>query len=120
MKRRKYSRKEQDDLQKIKRENDKLKKQVSSLRKQLARIDINRYENLQDLIHKYDKQEVEENIKNDAKTQENRWKCHKCDSGILILKIFERADGIVYYRKCNGCPNKTTLKKWDESVEGIQ
>jgi hypothetical protein len=120
MKRRKYSHKEQDDLQKIKRENDKLKKQVSALRKQLARIDIGRYENLQDLIHKFDKLEVEETLKNDAEAQAKRWKCFKCEHGVLHLKVFERQDGIVYLRKCDKCDNKTKLKKWNENVEGVK
>jgi hypothetical protein len=120
MKRRRYSHKEQDDLQKLKRENDKLKKQVSSLRKQLARIDINRYENLQDLMHKFDKEEVAENLENDKKVQEQKWKCHKCSDGVLRLKVFERLDGIVYFRKCDNCDNRTTTKKWDKSVEGVE
>jgi hypothetical protein len=118
MKRRKYSYKEQDDLQRLKRENEKLKKHVSSLRKQLARIDIDRYENIQDLIHKYDKQEVEETLEKNKKIQEDKWKCHKCQDGTLRLKIIDRSDGMFYYRKCDNCPNRTVLKKWNENVEG--
>lgn len=120
MKRRKFTHKEQDDLQRLKRENDKLKKQVSQLRKQIARIDINRYENLQDMIHKFDKAEVEETIERDKAAQEKKWKCHKCIEGTLRLKVFERQDGIVYLRKCDCCDNKTTLKKWNENVEGVE
>jgi len=118
MKRRKHNHKEQDELQKTRRENDRLKKQVSSLRKQLARIDIGRYENLQDLIEKFDKQEVEDTLKRNAEEQEKRWKCFKCADGVLHLKVFERHDGIVYLRKCDSCEHKTKLKKWDKSVEG--
>jgi hypothetical protein len=117
MRRRKHNHKEQDELQKTKRENDKLKKQVSSLRKQLARIDIGRYENLQDLMEKFDKQEIEDSLKRNEEEQEKRWKCFKCDGGVLQLKVFERHDGIVYLRKCDSCDNKTKLKKWDKSVE---
>lgn len=120
MRRRKYSHKEQDDLQKLKRENDKLKKQVSSLRKQIARVDIDRYENLQDLIHKFDKQEVEENLEKQAAVQEKKWKCHQCVDGVLRLKVFERLDGMFYLRRCDCCPNKTKLKKWNENVDGAK
>ena len=120
MKRRRYNGKEQDDLQKLKRENDRLKKQVSSLRKQIARTDIDRYENLQDLIHKFDKEELAENLESQKKEQEKKWKCHKCSEGILRLKVFERLDGIMYFRKCDCCPNRTPMKKWNENVEGIE
>ena len=120
MKRRKYNKKEQDDLQRIKRENDKLKKQVSSLRKQLVKIDINRYENLQDLIHKFDKQEVEESLEKNKQDEEKRWKCFECEEGTLRLKVIERPNGIVYLRKCDNCVNKTKLKKWNKEVNGIE
>jgi len=120
MKRRKYSRTEQDDLQKVKRENDKLKKQISSLRKQLARIDINRYENLQDLMQKFDKIEVEDDLKLSKKAKEKKWKCFNCEEGILRLKVFERPDGIFYLRKCDCCDNRTKLKKWNKDIDGIE
>lgn len=120
MKRRKYSDSEQDDLQRLKRENDKLKRQISALRKQLARIDINRYENLQDLIHKYDKQEAEEILAKEQKSNEEKWKCYHCQDGVLRLKIYQRLDGIFYNRKCDQCPNKTKLKKWNDDIEGVE
>jgi hypothetical protein len=120
MKRRRYNHKEQDDLQRLKRENDRLKKQVSSLRKQLARVDIDRYENLQDLIHKYDKEEAAEIIAKEHKAKEQKWKCYECPEGILRLKVFERQDGIFYMRKCDKCVNRTKLKRWSKEVEGIE
>jgi Zn finger protein HypA/HybF involved in hydrogenase expression len=120
MKRRKYNNKEQDELQKYKRENDKLKRQVSSLRKQLAKIDIGRYENLQDMMQKFDAQEVKENQENDIREQEKKWKCHNCSDGVLRLKVFERQDGIMYFRKCDNCDNRTELKKWNKNVEGVE
>lgn len=119
MKRRNYNHKEQDELQKLKRENDKLKKQVSSLRKQLARIDIDRYENLQDLIHKYDKENAEEMMVQQQKAKEEKWKCFECGTGILRLKLIERLDGMIYYRACDCCSNRTKTQRWNKTVEGV-
>lgn len=120
MKRRKFNHKEQDELQKLKRENDRLKRQVSSLRKQIARVDIDRYENLQDLIHKYDQEEAAEIIAKEVKAKEEKWRCYECPDGILRLKVIQRQDGTFYYRKCDKCTNKTKLKKWDKNVEGVE
>lgn len=120
MKRRKFNHKEEDSLQKLKRENDRLKKQVSSLRKQIARIDINRFENLQEILHKHDQIEAEEVLENDKKQLEKKWKCYECVDGVLRLKVFERQDGIVYFRKCDKCNNRTKLQKWNKDVEGVE
>ncbi len=120
MKRRNFNHKEQDSLQKIKHENEKLKRTVSSLRKQIARIDISRMENLQEIVHKYTQDvEASEILAKDTK-KEQRWKCHDCEDGIMRLKVFERQNGIVYYRKCDKCDNRTKLQKWNKNVEGIE
>lgn len=120
MKRRKFNHKEEDSLQRLKRENDRLKKQVSSLRKQIARIDISRMENLQEILHKHDELEAEEVFLNERKEQEKRWRCYECQDGVLRLKVLERQDGIVYFRKCDKCSNRTKLKRWNKDVEGIE
>lgn len=120
MKRRKYSLKEQDDLQRLKRENDQLKKRISSLRKQISRIDVDRYENLQEIVHKFDQQDLQERLADERKEQEKKWKCHKCPDGILKLKLFDRHDGTFYFRKCDCCPNRTILKRWKDGIEGVE
>ena len=108
---------ELDQLQKLKEENKKLKKQIGSLRKQLSRIDLDRYENLKELI---DKQRHEDEAS--AKTSKllKKWKCYECGNGILKLLIFNRRDGTFYYRRCSNCDHRTRLQKYHKDVEGVK
>ena len=120
MGRRKYGDREYDSLDKLKHENKRLKRQISALRKQVARIDINRYENLKDLLQKHDQEDVSEQVVKEQERLKKKWECHSCKQGTLKLKIFERRDGIFYFRKCDSCDNRTKTKKHDESVEGVK
>jgi hypothetical protein len=120
MSKRKHCDREYDDLQKLKYENRKLKRQVSSLRKQIARINIYEYENLKDLLDKHDQEDRHQTLIEQKEKDKKRWECFKCKVGYLKLKIFERRDGIFYFRKCNNCENRTKTQKWSEDVEGIE
>lgn len=120
MSRQKNCDREFSDIQKLRHENKKLKRQISSLRKQLARIDIGRYENLKELLHKHSEEDLQQRIEEENESQKQRWKCFECHDGILKLKIFERRDGIFYFRKCDNCTNRTKTQKWSEDVEGIK
>lgn len=66
----KYNDKEYDLLQRLKHENEKLKKQNKRLKKQLQRIDIDRYENLKDIIYKHYQEDAEEQLKKEKKKNE--------------------------------------------------
>ena len=118
--RNRYADKELDDLQKLKYENKRLKKQVSSLRKQLQRIDIDRYQNLKDLVRKQSVEDYEENIKQQKKQLKKKWECHSCRVGFMKIHTISRRDGLKYYRKCTNCDNRTQVKPYNESVEGIK
>jgi hypothetical protein len=97
----------------------KLKKENSSLRKQLARIDTQRFEHLEELV---DQQAMEERqLDHKSKRQKliEKWNCYKCEDGILKIIIINRPDGLHYFRRCNKCSNKTKLKRYSDEVEGI-
>lgn len=100
-----------DLLDKLKQENKKLKSQVSQLRKQLSRLDLDRYQNLQDLIHKYDKLEQQEEQQALIEDLKKVWECHNCREGYLKFVPISRPDGEYYIRSCTACSNKTRLKK---------
>lgn len=104
-------------LQRALKENEKLKRQISKLRKVIARIDLDRYENLRDIILQ------QENVKADTepkKAELERWKCFECNDGVLRLKVFENRAGIRYYRKCDNCSNRTKAQNYTKDVEGIK
>jgi len=110
--------KEYEPLQKLKQENKSLKKQITSLRKQIARIDLDRYHNIRELLEKYDTQEKELRIQKEEEKIQNEWQCHKCNADYLKLIIITRRDGMHYYRQCGSCNNRTKLKRYHEKVEG--
>lgn len=104
-------------------ENQQLKKQVSSLRKQLARIDLDRYSTVKDMIEEHyegDKlaqgKEILENIK-------KQWACKECHDGTMEIFIYNRADQTWYYRICSNapdCTNRTLAKPYNAAnVVGI-
>lgn len=105
----KYTDKEYDVIDRYKKENQKLKEQISKLRKQLSRIDLDRYNNIKDLIDQTEKEEPV--VEEQKKDQENAWLCFNCEADSLRMVTFERRDGIFYYRKCNNCNHRTKTKK---------
>lgn len=120
MSNKKYSDKEYSDLQKLKQENKNLKKKLSTLRKQLARIDIDQHDNIKDLIDKYAEEEIIQRKEDEIKRLEEKWKCHQCQTGHLKLIILERRDNVFYFRKCDNCSKRTPTKKWEEGIEGLR
>lgn len=103
---------------KLKEENKKLKKQISTLRKQLSRIDVDRYQNLQELVEAQEREDKEFHAtvkKQDAKT---RWKCFSCEEDYLRIIVLNRLDGVFYFRRCPSCSKKTKVQRYHDGVEG--
>ena len=117
---RRYNEKEYDLLQKLKHENDKLKRQVSALRKQLQRVDLDRYENLKDIIDKHYREDAAEQLQAEKKKLAKKWECHECRVGFMKIFTISRRDGMFYYRKCTECSNRTPTKPYTDKVEGIK
>lgn len=120
-KNRQFNRKEEDQLQKLKRENKNLRDSISKLRKQLARIDLDRYSQVRDIVEEHLAEETQEISAQDMlKSMKNQWQCHDCGVGHLEIHLYTRADGTFYYRLCNNCPNRTKSQKYDpDKVKGI-
>ena len=116
----KYNDKEFDLLQRLKYDNEKLKRQNKTLRKQLQRVDIDRYENLKNIIHKHCAEDLEEELKSEHKKLMKQWECRECEEGFLKLYTISRRDGVFYYRKCTECSNRTPTKPYTDKIEGIK
>jgi len=118
--RNRYADKELDQLQKLKCENKRLKNQISSLRKQLQRVDIDRFTNLRDLVYQQSIEDLQEIIKEERKKLKQKWECFKCRTGFMKIHTLSRRDGLMYYRKCGSCDNRTKVKPYNDKVEGIK
>ena len=106
--------------QKFAHENKMLKRELSQLRKQLARIDLDRYDSVKEMLEEHNPEsqahfgaEFLENLK-------KTWLCNDCRQGYLEIIIYNKVNATFYYRQCTHCPNRTTSQKYDsEKVKGI-
>lgn len=112
--------KERSREQELKYENHKLRRQVSSLRKQLARIDLDRHSYVKDIVdeHLADQEEIT-TTEEMLKSMKNEWKCRECGDGHLEIVLYGKMDETWYFRKCNGCPHRTKSQVYTPNVKGI-
>ena len=106
--------------QRLTHENQQLKRQVSALRKELARVDLDRYKNLKETINEhYQEDRAQEGLDMLEKIK-NEWKCHSCEAGFLEIFLYNKLDSTWYFRRCNCCPNRTKSQRYDSGkVRGI-
>lgn len=112
--------KEYDQVQKLKSENKLLKRQIARLRKQLDRIDVEHFQNLKEIVKKQRKEDLDLYKEEEHKSLEEKWKCHKCDDGVLRIVIIDRRNGVFYFRRCPSCGNRTKVKPYTEDVKGVK
>lgn len=105
--------------QKLVHENRQLKKQISALRKQLSRIDIDRYDNLKDVIEQHYQEDKADEGRELMEKIKQEWKCHECHSGYLEILKYNKGLDTWYYRKCTKCPHRTPGKRFKEDVQGV-
>ena len=112
--------KEYSREQQLVNENKKLKRTISSLRKQLARIDLDRYSHVKDVIEEHYAQESrEDEAVQILEKLKKKWKCFQCVEGILEIITYTRTDKTFYFRQCDCCEYRTAGKEYSPSVEGI-
>lgn len=109
--------------QRLQNENRVLKRQVSSLRKELARIDLDRYANLKETIEQHYKEDEAQEGQNLIEKLKEEWKCHNCEDGYLEIFLYNKLNNTWYYRICSNnptCRNRTKSQKYDpKEVKGI-
>jgi hypothetical protein len=106
------------EIQALKQENRILRKHISSLRKQISRVDLSENEGLKVLIEKHEEQEEKQAKRKEKDKHLMKWAC-ECGRDFLYLVILNRADGQVYFRRCPACSKKTKLQKYKDTVEGL-
>lgn len=109
--------------QRLYHENEKLKKQLAQLRKQLARVDLDRYSNVRDIVHKhYQQEDAERHALKEAESLEQlkrEWQCNKCEIGHLEILLLNKMNDLHYYRICCNCTHRTKLQRYTKDVRGI-
>jgi len=120
MKRTHKNDKELKEVQCLKQENKKLRRQVRKLRKVISKIDIEQYEFIKDLMESQAKEDSLPARKAEKEQLEKKWECHNCEDGILRIFVFNRKDGCFYLRKCDVCGKRTKMQKFTDHVEGVK
>jgi hypothetical protein len=120
MGKRRMSGNEVDRLERLKAENKHLRKQIGRLQKQLNRMDIDKFQNLEEIVDVQCKEEEQFHHKSTRDALREKWKCFKCQEGYLKLIIYPRLDGVWYQRRCTECGKKTKLQRYHEGVEGVK
>lgn len=116
----KRSDKEYTREQRLIQENRTLKRQIAHLRKELARVDLDRYPNLKETIEKHYQEDKAQEGQDILERLKKEWKCEKpgCE-GYLEIFVYNKVGNAWYYRKCNCCDNRTKSQKYSPDVKGI-
>lgn len=119
----KRSDKEFSKEQKLSKENKQLKKELLHLRKQISRLDSDRFETLRQIV--VDQEETQRFQENMGESNYNlevlkrEWACRDCEAGVLEIVLYSKISQTYYYRACNSCNNRTKGKRYGEQVKGI-
>lgn len=108
--------------QRLHEENQKLKRQISSLRKQIARLDLDRFDVIKDIIEEHYQEDRADEGKAILDNLKKSWECHVCDNGFLQIFVYNRGGETWYYRICSNAPtclNRTKSQPYSQKVKGI-
>lgn len=105
--------------QKLISENKKLKRELSQIRKQLARVDLDRFDTLREMIEDSRTDEQPEFGAEFLERLKKTWLCDDCRQGHLEIILYSKRDSTWYYRKCSNCPNRTKAQEYSPEVKGI-
>lgn len=105
--------KEYSREQKLIHENKRLKRELASIRKQLARLDLDRHDYVKEIIENaYQAEEAQEG-QDILHKLKGEWACRECrGEGYLEICVYTRPDGPWYYRQCTNCDNRTKSQKY--------
>ena len=116
--------KEYTKEQALSNENKKLKRELAHLRKQISRIDLDRYETVSRMCSEYQENErfdeMAEESNNGLEQLKKTWACRNCSLGWLEIVLYSKLGETQYFRKCNNCQKRTKGQRYNsESVKGI-
>lgn len=111
--------------QRLVKENRQLKRELSHLRKQISRMDLEGLEAAKQML--FDQEEKERlNIElgepgSNLEDLKKEWACKEPScTGYLEITMYSKLNLTYYYRKCSECQNRTKGQRYDSSsVKGI-
>jgi ferritin-like metal-binding protein YciE len=108
--------------QRLSKENKQLKRELSHLRKQIAKLDGDSFETLKQMSAE-DEEQFQGFVKDANSITEDlkkAWACKECFVGVLEISLYTKLNQTFYFRKCNNCFKRTKGQRYDsESVKGI-
>ncbi len=105
--------------QKLVNENKQLKRELAKLRKMLARIDLDRYSTIKDMLQEHEMKDKLDKTEPLLSSLKEEWKCHDCLEGYLEIVIFSKVGDLWYFRACNSCQKRTKSQKYTPEVRGL-
>lgn len=113
--------KEYSREQKLAHENKRLKRELSQLRKQLARLDLDRFDSIREILEEHSEEDKPQTSQEFLENLKKTWACNEngCQ-GYLEIILYNKIDNVWYYRKCVNCSHRTKSQKYDPlRVKGI-
>lgn len=111
--------KEYEREQRLDHENQRLKREIGALRKQLARIDLDKAANVREILEKHYEIDKRSKTKDTIEKIRKEWECWECREGTLEINLYNRFDGTWYYRKCSNCTHRTKSQKYKPDIRGV-
>jgi len=105
--------------QKLVHENQRLKRQLAALRKQLARLDLDRYAQVREIIEQHYQEDKAQEGRDILEKMKQEWKCHECTGGYLEIVLYNKIQDTWYYRICTNCAHRTKSQRYNPDVKGI-
>lgn len=101
----------EEKIKNLKKENERLRKQVNT---------VNFVQVNQDFLDYLEFKEVEKDEVNQERSLKDKWLCHACGRDVLYINILSLPNNQKkYYRACPSCNKKTKLKNFTNSVKGL-
>lgn len=106
--------------QRLIRENQSLKRELGRIRKEFARLDLDRYETVKEAVDDHAERSGIPSTKDLLSAMRKEWACKMpgC-GGALEITLYTKVGQTHYYRQCDSCTNRTVAKKYTPSVKGI-
>lgn len=107
--------------QKLIKENRQLKRELAHLRKQIARVDLDRFETLRQMVTDQEEaQRLQDSVPiSNTEALKKEWACKECTGGVLEIVLYPKLGQTFYYRACSNCDNRTQGQRYGETVRGI-
>jgi len=108
--------------QRLSKENRQLKRELTHLRKQIARLDTDRFETMKRISDQEESEMFQENLgtpNSNIEDLKKEWSCNSCNIGYLEITLYPRAGETFYFRACSSCKKRTKGQRYGTEVKGI-